>query len=170
VVLVGLVACAGGSNVNTEDVNKLSMTMVTDTGGVNDESFNQSAWEGLTRAQTDFGIKANYLESKQESDYETNLQALVDEDTDVSLAIGYNMSGALKNVATTFPESKFAIVDNSYGDETPENVVGITFDEHEGSFLVGYIAGKMTKTNKVGFVGGVDLYVIKNSSMGIWQV
>ncbi|MCT4594015.1 MAG: BMP family ABC transporter substrate-binding protein [Anaeromicrobium sp.] len=166
VVLVSVAACGRKSDENASKGNQLSIGMVTDVGGVNDLSFNQSAWEGLGKAKDDFGVDVNYLESKQESDYETNLQFLVDEETDLTLAIGYMMSDALKNAALNFPNNKFAIVDNSYGEETPSNVVGITFKEHEASFLVGYIAGKMTKTNKVGFVGGVDFYVINKFQYG----
>jgi basic membrane protein A len=144
----------------------LRVSMVTDVGGVNDLSFNQSAWEGLQKAQADFNTDANYLESKQEADYEVNLETLVDSENDLVWGIGFMMADALKTAADNYPEQKFAIIDNSYGEETPANVVGVTFKEHEPSFLVGYIAGKMTETNKVGFIGGIDFYLINKFEYG----
>lgn len=144
----------------------LKVSMVTDVGGVNDLSFNQSAWEGLQRAEADFSLDASYLESKQEADYEVNLETLVDEENDLVWGIGFMMAEALKTTADNYPEQKFAIIDNSYGEETPDNIVGVTFKEHEPSFLVGYIAGKMTETNKVGFIGGVDFYLINKFEYG----
>lgn len=144
----------------------LRVAMVTDVGGVNDLSFNQSAWEGLQKAQADFNTDANYLESKQEADYEVNLETLVDSENDLVWGIGFMMADALKTAADNYPEQKFAIIDNSYGEETPANVVGVTFKEHEPSFLVGYIAGKMTETNKVGFIGGIDFYLINKFEYG----
>jgi len=144
----------------------IKVSMVTDVGGVNDLSFNQSAWEGLERSKTEFGTDVSYLESKQEADYEVNLETLVDEENDLVWGIGFMMGEALKLSAENFPEQKFAIIDMSYGEETPENVVGVSFKEHEPSYLVGYIAGKMTETNKVGFIGGIDFYLINKFEYG----
>lgn len=145
---------------------EMKVAMVTDVGGVNDLSFNQSAWEGLSKAQTDLGIKASYLESKQEADYAVNLETLVDEKNDLVWGIGFMMGDALKAAAANYPDQKYAIIDQSYGAETPKNVVGVTFKANESSFLVGYIAGKMTKTNKVGFIGGVDFALIREFDYG----
>ncbi|MCT4599166.1 MAG: BMP family ABC transporter substrate-binding protein [Vallitalea sp.] len=156
----------GENEANENEKDSLNVSMVTDVGGVNDLSFNQSAWEGMQRLEKDFDINVSYLESKQESDYETNIQFLVDEESELIYGIGYVMADAIKNASELYTDCRFAIVDNSYGDETPENVVGISFKEHEASFLVGYIAGKMTETNKVGFVGGVDFYIINKFQYG----
>lgn len=174
-VLVGVlafstVACSENAQSdleqNSESMSELQVSMVTDVGGVNDQSFNQSAWEGLQRANAEFGTSVNYMESKQESDYETNIQFLVDEESDVILGIGFLMADAVLDASKNYPDNKFAIVDNSYGEDTPENVIGITFKEHEVSYLAGYVAGKTTKTNKVGFVGGIDFYLINKFQYG----
>ncbi len=149
-----------------EEPAALQVAMVTDVGGVNDLSFNQSAWEGMKRAETDLGTKVSYLESKQEADYAVNLETLVDEGKDLIWGIGFMMGDAMKTAAENYPDQKFAIIDQSYGDETPANVVGVTFKANESSFLVGYIAGKMTKTNKVGFIGGVDFALIREFDYG----
>lgn len=143
----------------------LKIAMVTDVGGVNDRSFNQSAWEGLQKAKNDLGIEANYQESKQEADYETNIETLVDQGNDLVWGIGFLMANTIEEAAKNYPDQKFAIIDNAYED-TPDNLVGVVFKEQEPSFLVGYIAGKMTKTNKVGYIGGMDFAVIHKFEYG----
>ena len=147
----------------TQEIKKdLKVSMVTDTGGINDQSFNQLAWNGLERAQSELGIEAGFLESSQESDYAPNLETLYDQDNDLIWGIGYLMGDAILETAKTNPEKKYAIIDNAYTEEqeAPDNLLGVTFSEQEPSFLVGYIAGKMTKTNEVGFVGGKEFDVI----------
>lgn len=173
-LLAGLVAGCGPkapeqqqpAENNAPAEKPLKIAMVTDVGGVNDRSFNQSAWEGLQRAQKELGVQASYQESKQEADYATNIETLVDAENDLIWGIGFLMGETIKTAAQNYPDQKFAIIDYAYGDETPENVVGVVFKEEEPSYLVGYIAGKMTKTNKVGFIGGMDFPVIHKFHYG----
>ncbi len=145
---------------------EMKIAMVTDVGGVNDQSFNQSAWEGLKRAEKDFGIKVAYKESKQDADYAPNMETLTDAGYDLIWGIGFLMGDAIKETAEINPDQKYAIIDFSYGPETPKNVACAVFQEEEPSFLVGYIAGKMTKTNKVGFVGGIKFPLIEKFEYG----
>jgi basic membrane protein A len=145
---------------------KMKIAMVTDVGGVNDQSFNQSAWEGLKRSEKDFGIKVAYKESKQDADYAPNMETLTDAGYDLIWGIGFLMGDAIKETAEINPDQKYAIIDYSYGDETPQNVACAVFQEEEPSFLVGYIAGKMTKSNKVGFVGGIKFPLIEKFEYG----
>ena len=161
---LSVVGC--GSDNNSSNDKGLKITMVTSVGGVTDGSFNQSAWEGLQKAEKDLGIKASYIESKQEADYVTNLEQAVDGGNDLILATGFPMKAALLKAAKNYPDQKFAIVDVDYGDETPENVVCISFNEEQSGYVVGLVAGKMTKTNTVGFVGGMDNVVIKKFQIG----
>ncbi len=144
----------------------LKIAMVTDVGGINDQSFNQSAWEGLKKSEEDFGIAVSYLESTQDADYAPNMETLLDAGNDVIWGIGFKMGDTIKEKALANPDQKYAIIDYAYGDETPVNVVGVVFKEQEPSFLVGYIAGKMTKTNKVGFVGGMKFPLIEKFEYG----
>lgn len=132
-----------------------NVAMITDVGGVNDQSFNQSAWEGLQKAKTESGMEVKYLESKQEADYGPNLETLAEEDVDLIWGIGFMLADALKDAATKNPDKLYAIVDSNYGADAPKNTIGVMFQAQEPSFLVGYVAGKMTKTDKVGFVGGI---------------
>lgn len=143
----------------------IRVAMVTDVGGVNDQSFNQSAWEGLQKAEKDFGISVNYVESKQDADYQPNMETLLDAGNDLIWGIGFKMGDALTTAAKLNPEQKYAGIDCFFEAPTP-NLVGILFKEQEPSFLVGYIAGKMSKTNKVGFVGGMDFFVIHKFHYG----
>jgi basic membrane protein A len=169
-VIMGTLAGCGSSQPKTNEEKKetknFSVAMVTDTGGVSDQSFNQSSWEGLQEFSRKTGAKVSYLESKQETDYSTNLDKLVDSGNNLIWGIGFAMADAILNAAKINKDVNYAIVDNSYGDNTPENVTGVTFRAEEPSFLVGYIAGKTTKTGRVGFVGGIKSPVIDQFQYG----
>lgn len=169
VVIMGTMVGCGSSKTTGEEqkaTKNYNVAMVTDTGGVSDQSFNQSSWEGLQEFSKKTGAKVSYLESKQETDYVTNLDKLVDADNNLIWGIGFAMSDAILNAAKTNKDANYAIVDNSYGDQTPENVTGVTFRAQEPSFIVGYIAGKTTKTGRVGFVGGIKSPVIDQFQYG----
>ncbi len=159
---LALVMCFG----NVAIAKKIKIAMVTDVGGVNDQSFNQSAWEGLQRAQKDFGIKVSYKESRQDADYAPNMETLTDAGFDLIWGIGFLMGDAIKETAQINPDQKYAIIDFAYGKDTPKNVVGVVFQEEQPSFLVGYIAGKLSKANKVGFVGGIKFPLIEKFEYG----
>lgn len=152
----------GGGNKSTGG-KKLKVGVVFDSGGKGDKSFNDSAWRGIERAKTELGIEAKYIESRKESDYETNQTALAEEGCDLVIAVGLNQENALKKVAAANKDVKFAIVD---GHVAADNVRMLLFREEEGSFLVGYLAGLMTKTNKIGFVGGMKIPLIEKFEYG----
>lgn len=165
VMACSAVGCSGG-NGPSGDSDNFTTAMVTDTGGVNDQSFNQSAWEGLQKFSQETGAKISYLESTQATDYETNMDKLADQGCNLIWGIGYAMADSLDAAARRNPDILYAIADNSYGDQTAENVVGVMFDAQEAAFLVGYIAGKTTKTNSVGFVGGIKSAIIDQFEYG----
>jgi len=139
--------------------------MVTDINGVNDHGFNQGAWAGLQACSEEGWASVKYLESKQEADYAANLGTLSDEGNDIIWGVGYLMADAMKNAATVNPDNLYAIVDNAY-DTIPPNMVCLVFDSQDCSFLVGYIAGRMTETNNVGVVGGVKGAIIDSFEYG----
>jgi basic membrane protein A and related proteins len=149
----------------TVKTNKIKVAMVTDVGGVNDQSFNQSAWEGLQKAKEDLGLEVGYLESNQDADFKPNMETLLDVGNDLILGVGFKMSDVLAELAELNPEQKYAGIDCNF-ENPPANLVGILFREQEPSYLVGYIAGKMTKTKKVGFVGGMDFMIIHKFHYG----
>ena len=158
-----LVGCSGSKESAKDD--KITVAMITDVAGVNDQSFNQSAWEGLQRAEKELGVEVKYLESKQDADYTTNVETLVDEGTDLIIGVGAKLAPIIEQAAKDYPDQKFIIVDATYED-IPKNVETIIFNAEQSAFLVGLIAGKMTKTNNVGFIGGMDISPINTYKYG----
>lgn len=156
----GSTSGSGGSG-GSSDGPKIAV--VFDQGGRGDKSFNDSAWRGMERAKDELGADIDYVESKSDNDYETNLRAMADRGVDLVIAVGINQEPALDAVAAEYPDMKFAIVD---GNVDHDNVRKLLFKEEEGSFLVGYLAGLMTKTGKIGFVGGMELDLIKKFQYG----
>ncbi|QWT17396.1 BMP family ABC transporter substrate-binding protein [Collinsella sp. zg1085] len=170
---LALVGCGGatpaakdaGSAEATKSTYKVAM--VTDMGGVNDQSFNQLAWEGLQQLSKDTGIKVGYTESKQEADYAPNLDKATDQGNDLVWGIGFAMSKAIQEHAKKNPDVHVAIIDSAYGDaEQLDNLTGVTFRSQEPSFVVGYIAAMTSQTGKVGFVGGVKSDVLNTFEYG----
>ena len=162
-----MVGCSKKEDTTSKDdkEKQYSVSMISDVAGINDHSFNQSAWEGLQRAEKDLNVKVKYLESKQDADYTTNVETLVDEGTDLIIGVGAKLAPIIEQAAKDYPDQKFIIVDETYED-IPKNVETIIFNAEQSAFLVGLIAGKMTKTNNVGFIGGMDIPVIDTFKYG----
>ena len=137
-----------------KDPSEFKVGMVTDVGGVNDGSFNQSSWEGLQRAGEEPGIQVNYLESKNDADYTPNIENFVDEEYDLIICVGYMLADATKKAAEAYPDQQFAIIDDATNSDLP-NVTCLMFEQAQSSYLAGYVAGKVTESNKVGFVIGM---------------
>ena len=154
-----------GCNKSTVEDDKVKVTLVLDEGGVNDQSFNQSAWEGALKAKDVYGVEVNYMEAKQESDYATNIETAIDNESDLVIGVGFKIADAIKEASENYPEQQFAIIDGTY-DEIPKNVQPILFNEEEAGYTVGLIAAKMTKTNKVGFIGGMDIPSVSQFLVG----
>ncbi len=127
--------------------------MVTDVGGVNDGSFNQSAWEGLQRAGEAFGCEVKYIESKGDADYVPNIESFLDEDYDLIVCVGYMMADAVRDAAELYPDQKFAIIDDASNADL-DNVTCMMFEQEQASYLVGLAAGYTTESDIVGFVTG----------------
>ena len=143
-----------------EEATDFTVGMVTDVGGIDDKSFNQSAWEGLTAFGQEYGLEEGtgyrYVQSGSLADFEPNLRNLVREDVNLTFGIGFLMEDAVRTIANQVTDANLAIVDAVVASEDGQplpNVANITFKEHEGSFLVGVVSGIQTKTNQVGFIG-----------------
>jgi basic membrane protein A len=128
---------------------------VTDVGGVNDGSFNQSSWEGLSRASEELGIEAKYLESSTDADYAANIETFIDDDYDLIICVGYMLADATRAAAEDYPDQKFAIIDDSSCSDL-DNVTCLMFEQAQASYLVGYVAGLVTETNTVGLALGMS--------------
>lgn len=163
--------CANKTNVSppTTTKAKFKVALTTDQGGINDKSFNQAADAGIKRAQSELGFEYKAIESKQKEDYEPNLEALVSDGNDLIYGVGFQMETAIEDIAQKYPDKKFAIIDSVAVDKTGKelpNVEAITFKENEGSYLVGVIAAKVSKSHKIGFIGGIDGALIQKFEAG----
>ena len=145
---------ASKTSDTTKASSDLKVGLITDVGGIHDHSFNETSWKGLEKAKTDFGVEINYLESKTDADYTSNIETFVDEEYDLIICVGFKLAEATKKAAEAHPETKFAIIDDASNAALP-NVTCLTFKQEQASYLVGYVAGLMTKTNNVGFVLGM---------------
>jgi basic membrane protein A len=165
-----LTACGGGGGPAPTG-GGFKVGQVTDLGGIDDKSFNATAYAGITQAQADLGVEGKYLESKQQSDYAKNIQQFLDEKTDLIVTVGFLLGVDTATAAKANPGTKFAIVDYAYPDcfgsqvegkdcgsasELP-NVLGLTFSTDQAAFLAGYAAAGSTKTGKVGTFGGINI-------------
>lgn len=158
----------GAAGEDTKTEKAFTVAMVTDVGGVDDKSFNQSAWTGLTTYGEENGLEKgtkgyDYLQSQSDADYETNLNTLARQDFNLVYGIGFMMGDAVNNIAQQQKETKFAIVDSVV--EQP-NVASILFKEQEAAYLAGIAAGLATKTNIIGFIGGMEIPVIERFEAG----
>jgi basic membrane protein A and related proteins len=136
---------------------------VSDTGGVDDRSFNQTIHEGMVRAEEELGIEYSFVESQNAADYAPNLQAFVQQDCDLIVPAGFNLGQATVESATANPDQLYAIVDYDIIDftKTPpedltfENVSELTFQTDEAAFLAGYVSAGMSESGTVATYGGV---------------
>src|SRR4051794_17380421 len=131
----------------TPAAKKLKVAMVTDIGGLNDRSFNASAYKGLQAAKSQLGADIRVLTSSSNADYVPNLSTLARQKYDLVFGVGFLMAGAVEKVAKSFPNTKFAIIDYSQAamKSKPDNVEGLLFSEQEAGYLVGTMAGLYVK-------------------------
>lgn len=152
IVLAVMLAVCACSFAVADEGTKLKVALITDTGGIHDESFNQLAWNGLNKAKEELGIEVQYFESVTEADYEGNLEQAFDEGYDLIIANGFLMADAVTEACANHPEQLYAIIDNA---AVAENCVGIQFATEQCSYLCGVAAATMSQTGKVGFVIGM---------------
>ncbi|MCX6671531.1 MAG: BMP family ABC transporter substrate-binding protein [Euryarchaeota archaeon] len=139
------------------------VTMVTDTGGLGDQSFNDGTWSGVVAAEKELGITIKVVQSYEQADYVPNLSNAAKE-SKVVIAVGFMMEDALKQVAPQYPNTYFVGID--IGDLQIPNVKTYTFKEQESAFLAGFLAGAMTKTDIVGFIGGIPIPPVQRFEWG----
>jgi basic membrane protein A len=137
--------------------------MVTDTGGLGDRSFNDSAYAGLLAAQKSLNADVSVLQSRSASDYQPNLTVLANKEFDLIFAIGFLMAKDVDEVAARFPQRHFAIIDAVV--DQP-NVASVTFKEEDGSFLAGAAAAMVSTTHHIAFLGGIDIPLLRKFEAG----
>jgi basic membrane protein A len=136
------------------DENVFTVGQVTDVGGIDDKSFNQTAWTGVLRAVEELGVDGVFLESQQQTDYEKNLNEFVSQNKDLIITVGFLLADATTAAAEANPDSKFAIIDSP---SAAANVKGLLFDVAQPSFLAGYLAAGMSETGVVCTFGGINI-------------
>ncbi|MEK7326033.1 MAG: BMP family ABC transporter substrate-binding protein, partial [Chloroflexota bacterium] len=138
---------------------------VTDVGGVDDKSFNQTAWNGAQTGAQDAGWEAAVLESQQQTDYEKNINEFVQSKCDLIVTVGFLLGDATAAAVTANPDQKFMILDVGYLPESP-NLLQQTYAVEQAAFLAGYVAASFTKTGKVGTFGGINIPPVVDFMVG----
>src|SRR3990170_7447443 len=150
VAAFALAACGGAA-----PAAKAKVCQVTDTGGIDDKSFNATAYKGITDAVAQLGVEGKYLESQQQTDYEPNINAFLEEGCDLIITVGFLLGDATAAAAVANPDQKFSIVDVDY--LSFPNLLGQAFETDEAAFMAGYVAAGVTQTGKGGTFGGLQI-------------
>jgi basic membrane protein A len=161
-------APAAGSG-SAKPAGSVKVGVVFDVGGLGDKSFNDAANRGMLKAKAELGVQTQYIEPGDGSDRESALRQRAAAGDNIVIGVGFIFSDDITKLAAQFPDTKFACIDYTLPqgvEKTPPNLVGLRFREHEGSFLVGAIAGRVTKTKKLGFVGGMKIPLIRKFEAG----
>jgi basic membrane protein A and related proteins len=161
--LVCIVATLCFNLIGSTAFAEFKIGLVLDKGGKDDKSFNSSAFRGATQAKERLKAFMKYVEATDDNAFESLLRAFAQKDFDLIIAVGIAQAEAVKKVSAQFPNKHFAIVD---AEVNAPNVRSLLFEEHEGSYLVGAVAAMTSKTGKVGFIGGMDIPLIRRFEMG----
>ena len=164
--------------VTEEPVEVIKVGYVTDTGGIDDKSFNTAQWKGIEKAEEEGIVDARFIQSDEATQYEPNITEFASQGYDLVIASGFFLGGDLAKVAAQYPDVKFSIVDYTYPDpfSVPEgvvghaecipNVMGQIFKTDQAAYLAGYLAAGMTKTGKVGYFGGAKIPTVTIFGVG----
>ncbi|HSE30343.1 MAG TPA: BMP family ABC transporter substrate-binding protein [Pyrinomonadaceae bacterium] len=161
--ILPLLLSACGHSTAASEAGKIRVGIVFDIGGKDDRSFNAAAWQGVQRAAKDFPIVLRDIEPGTPNAIEPAMRAFAERGFDLIIGVGFAQAPIMEQVAKDYPNIHFAIIDGV--SELP-NVASLVFKEHEGSFLVGMLAAKTTKTGTIGFLGGMDIGLIHRFEKG----
>ena len=163
--------CSGKKQNSTGESKKNSIALITDSNGVNDQSFNQAAWEGFKAYGKEQGLKKGsgyqYFQSNSATDYTPNFNQAAKSGYKTIFGIGYLLKDSVSEAAKKNPKKNFVIVDDVITGQ--KNVASVTFKSNQASYLGGVAAAYSTKTNKVGFVGGAKSTIIESFENGFKQ-
>ena len=163
--ILGALAAVGLLAVGAAQAQDFKPAVIFDMGGKFDKSFNEAAYNGAEKFKDETGTDYLEFEITNESQRDQALRRMAQR-ADIVVAVGFGFTTPLETIAAEFPDKKFVIIDSVV--EKP-NVESVVFKEHEGSFLVGMAAALASKTGKVGFVGGMDIPLIRNFETGYEQ-
>ena len=137
--------------------------LILDKAGKDDQSFNASAFRGSQKAEKELGVKVKTVEARDAASAESLMRALAGKKSDLLIAVGFGQAGAVAATARSFADRKFVIIDSEV---KKPNVTSVMFAEHEGAFLMGAMAAMASKSGNVGFIGGMDIPLIRRFAMG----
>ncbi len=176
VAALSLAACGAAPEAQSGSTESASSTaaangsvkacMISDEGGFDDQSFNQSGKEGLEQAKTDLGVEIKLAESKSDGDYQTNADAMVQDGCTLIIGVGYKLASVLTTAAKANPDIQFALVDSQFQDEDGNNVEvsngrPLIFNTAEAAYLAGYVSAGMTSTGKIATYGGMEIPTVQ---------
>jgi basic membrane protein A len=156
-------ACTTSQSRERDDKSKIHVGIVFDIGGKDDRSFNAAAWQGVQRAEKDFPIVLRDVEPGNPTSIEPAMRAFAERGYNLVIGVGFAQSPIMERVAKDYPNVNFAIID---GVINLPNVASLVFMEHQGSYLVGMIAARTSKTGVLGFIGGMDIPLIHRFEVG----
>ena len=173
-MVTGLVGC--GSDNNSTEGNRLKVGMVTDTGTIDDKSFNQGTWEGIEKAKKEFGLQTTFMQPNGESEasYLTEIQNLYDSGYKFIVTPGYKFETAIYKAQDKYADSKFVLIDGEPNDgngntKVAENTVAVYFAEEQSGFIAGVAAAVQLKNGDFGFIGGMEVPSVKKFNYGFQQ-
>lgn len=147
----------GSASAAAQQYPNFKACMVSDTGGFNDHSFNETSLAGMMAAGQQYGVQTSKLQSNADSDYPTNLATLAKQGCNEITSVGFLLADATLAAAKKNPNIDYGIIDNSYGKPIPPNLKELTFATDQAAFLGGYLAAGMTHTGTIGTLGGVEI-------------
>ena len=175
-MVTGLVGCGSSNNSSTSEESTLKVGMVTDSGTIDDKSFNQGTWEGIKKAEKELGIEKNYMQptGETEANYLTEIQNLYDSGYKFIVTPGYKFETAIYKAQEQYKDAKFVIIDGAphSGDDNyvvAENTISIYFAEEQGGFAAGVSAAVELKTGELGFIGGLEIPAVQRFEYGFQQ-
>ena len=175
-MVTGLVGCGSDNNSSTAKEGAIKVGMVTDTGTIDDKSFNQGTWEGIKEAEKEFGLETTFMQpnGESESSYLTEIQNLYDSGYKFIVTPGYKFETAIYKAQSQYEDAKFVLIDGEPNDGkdnylVADNTVAIYFAEEQSGFIAGVAAAVELKTGDFGFIGGMEIPSVKKFNYGFQQ-
>ena len=175
-MVIGLVGCGSDNNASKSEEGKLKVGMVTDTGTIDDKSFNQGTWEGIKEAEKSFGLETTFMQpnGESESSYLTEIQNLYDSGYKFIVTPGYKFETAIYKAQSQYEDAKFVLIDGEPNDGNDnylvaDNTVAVYFAEEQSGFIAGVASAVQLQDGDFGFIGGMEIPSVKKFNYGFQQ-
>ena len=175
-MVTGLVGCGSDNNASKSEEGKLKVAMVTDTGTIDDKSFNQGTWEGIKEAEKSFGLETTFMQpnGESESSYLTEIQNLYDSGYKFIVTPGYKFETAIYKAQSQYEDAKFVLIDGEPNDGNDnylvaDNTVAVYFAEEQSGFIAGVASAVQLQDGDFGFIGGMEIASVKKFNYGFQQ-